>query len=1531
VPETGIQSPREGFRLSPQQEQLWQQGPADVASAGVWCRVRIRGGSISDTLRSAVPALIAEHEALRTTIQNFPGHDLPLQVVAENAEFTFEHVDLRTHAVGKRESHANSLILETLEQRFHLERGPLLRISLFEMSDNEQVLLVVQPAICADSRGLAEIVKRLHQLCTGEESAAEPMQYADIADWQYELLEGPEGELGRNFWSGQDHPDSSRVLLPFQRSGLETSGFERSSLEFQLDREVSTELEKLSAQLGTSPENVLLSCYAALIARLSSTPQLVLGVRRDGRNYDDLIGSTGLLARYLPLAIEIAPSTTLRDLVCAVESASSDATDWQSFFAQESNAGQTFFSHCFEAGYEPLVIERGDLSFQIEDSFDCIDRYELRFAVQSRDGLYGGRLDYNALDLQESVMQRLSRQLPALIERAVRHPGTPLLQLDILSDSERHEFLNELNDTAAEYPRGVLFHELFEQQVECAPDRCALSFQGRNVSYRELNTRANQLAHRLRKMGVVPDQLIALCVERSLEAIVGILGILKAGAAYLPLDASYPKERLSFMLEDAKAPIILTLEKLLAEIPQEDSELLLLDRDWPEIATESTENPVRMAQPDNLVYTIYTSGSTGQPKGVSISHEQLVITNAARCDHYRESPDRFLLTSPFAFDSSCVGIFWTLSVGGTLFLIAESEQMELETLGSAIADNAITHMCTLPSFYALMLEHINAGQLKSLRTVIVAGEACPIRLVESHRNLLGETAIFSEYGATETAVWSSLYDCRQQQTATASLGLPIANTQMYLLDTSFGPVPVGVHGEVHFGGENLARGYFNRPGLTAERFVPDPFSGRPGARLYKSGDLACWAENRDLEFLGRIDHQIKIRGFRVELGEIESVLAQYPAVTEAVVVARDKNEGSPQSAGDGGYRLAAYVVPSPGSNCTIGGMRDFLLETLPGYMVPAAFMIMEDFPRTPNGKIDRNALPAPQAQVEEGLVEPRGTTEQVLARIWAELLQVDKVGRDSNFFALGGDSILSIQVVARARAQGVSVNTRDLFRQPTLSALALVAGTSELVAAEQGTVTGEFPLTPIQHWLLDREPVEPEHFNVSMLFEARRPMAADHLETAIAQLFVHHDALRLRVTRAGSVWRQVGAARETTTPFERVDLSAVPENLQQSKIEEYANQQHRNLNLEEGPLARFALFDMGKGCGSRLLIIVHHLVFDGVSWRILLEDIETACENLNTGSTIELPNKTSSFKQWSEQLTELVSSDDLRDDLAYWLSQARHETAIAPLPLDVAGDKANSEASQRMVTISLEAEETRALLQDVPAAYNTQINDALLTAVLQAFADWTGCRSTMLDLEGHGREDLTGNLDLSRSVGWFTSVFPVHLQLAEEDDLGAVLMSVKEQLRAIPNRGVGYGIHRYLSRDPEVVRALRGGYQPLVNFNYLGQFDQVLSTKSLFRMIADSCGPDRSPKGNRSHILEVVAIVVDGCLQIDWNYSENLHDRSTIVQLAQSFKEHLEKLIAHCCSQQVGRYTVSDFSEFDWDQDELDSIVAAVHKSQENP
>jgi amino acid adenylation domain-containing protein/non-ribosomal peptide synthase protein (TIGR01720 family) len=1583
----------EGFQLSPQQKRLWSLQQASLAYQTQGA-ILIEGNLNPEVLKIALQNVINRHEILRTSFQRKPGIKAPLQVVAESSILSCRDINLSGLDSHQQESKIEEILQQERQQELNFEQA-LLRFCLLILSAQKHILLISLPAICADGKTLKNLVVEISQSYTaslqGEELSDEDevVQYVQFSEWQNQLLEDEDGLAGKEYWSKQDFSTLATLALPFEKKLSNVPAqFDFNSIECKLEPDVVAKIEAIAQKCETSVSTVLLTCWQILLWRLTGQQDIIIGTAFDGRPYEELERSLGLFAKHLPLTCHFEAESKFSELLTQVNQSVHDAYEWQEYFTDtEYQTNISFLPFGFEYEQWSSQSSESDVHFSLYKHYICLERFKTKLSCNRYGESLVAAFQYDSNYFLEDDIERLAERFLTLLESVIGNPEVAASELNILSDRERQQLLVEFNQTVTDYPKEACIHQLFEDQAARTPDHIALVFEEQQLTYRELNSRANKLAHYLQQLRVKPDVLVGLFVERSLDLIVGLLGILKAGGAYLPLDPALPPSGIALRLQEAQVSLLISQESLvkskeLLTNDQEQRTIICLDTDWEKIEQECSGNPTSDVKPENLVYAIYTSGSTGVPKGVAVEHQQL-LNYLYSIQEIINLPTgvSYATVSTFAADLGNTVIFPALCSGGCLHIVSSDRASDAQALADYFQRHPIDCLKIVPSHLRALLTGENPQQILPRQRLVLGGEVCSWDLIRQIQQLAPECQILNHYGPAEATIGVLTYPITNHPSATSTplfneegsksvakfastvpIGRPIANTQIYLLNSEGQPVPIGVPGELHIGGAGLARGYLNRPELSAEKFINNPFI--PGERLYKTGDLARYLPNGTIEFLGRIDHQVKIHGFRIELGEIEAALLKHPGVSEtAVIVQEDEPDNK---------RLVAYVVPKHKSAPTSSELRSFLLEWLPEYMVPSFFVQLKALPLTPNGKVNRQMLPAPDAsrpELKEAYVPPRTPTEEKLANLWAEVLKVERVGIHDNFFELGGDSIISIQIVARAHQVGIEIAPKQLFENQTIAELAAVANLSQGVMAEQGRVTGSVPLTPIQHWFFEQNQPDSHHWNQAVLLQVKQALDPMLLQKALQRSLEHHDALRLRFVNAESGWEQINADFDRMVPFQYLDLSALSPEQQKAAIEEAATELQTSLNLSEEPLMRVALFNLGDS--QRLLIVIHHLVVDGVSWRILLEDLQTAYEQLSRGDAIALPSKTTSFKHWAEKLRDYAHSEAVGQEQDYWLAQA--QTSVPRLPVDYAGgdntqyylDKAdltppaplpyegmgesdspllqreglgerypsqycdNMVASERTVSVELSVEETQALLQEVPATYRTQINDVLLTAIAQSFARWTGARSLLVELEGHGREDIFNDVNLSRTVGWFTTHFPVLLDIGEASNPVEALKAVKEQLRGIPNRGIGYGVLRYLNENRELTEQLQALPQPEVKFNYLGQFDQLLSESSLFAPAEESCGSERSLLGSRNRLLVINGLIVSGQLRLDWNYSENIHHQSTIKNLAQSFVEALRDLITHCQSPEAGGYTPSDFTKANVNQKDLDRLLAKINQGSE--
>ncbi|MEV4050237.1 amino acid adenylation domain-containing protein [Amycolatopsis sp. NPDC049688] len=1459
-------APAAALPLSSGQQRLWfldQLGPGGAeynTSAGF----RLRGPLSAGALASALTALAERHEPLRTTFPAVRGRGV--QVVGPPVAV---RPDVRVPEDLDRE------LLAEVQRPFDLARGPVFRATLWKLGEDHHLLVLVLHHIVTDgwSMGvLADELGRLYSAAAGGTAAALPplpLRYADFAAWQREQLAGSGLDDRIAYWERQ-LAGVPALELPTDRPRPAVRGTAGATHRSTVPADVTARLADLGREHGATLFMTLIAATQVLFARYTGQRDIALGTVTAGRSWDELAGLIGFFVNTVVLRSSLDGDPDFAAFLGEVRSTVLDAMAHDDvpfgrlveLLAPDRDASRSplvnvmvVLQNAPSATPElsGLAVEELDLPRR-SAQFDLTVEFEPR-----ADGLRA-TFEYSTELFDAGTIRRLAENLLVLLEGIAEDPGRPLSRLPWPAPAQRRALL-EAGRSAADGPGlGVL--DVFAERVRERPDALAVTCAGTALTYRELDTRANRLAHGLLAHGARPDARIGLCVPRGIEAVTGMLAVLKAGAAYVPLDPRYPDERLALLLEDSGATIVLTTRAARDRVPG-GIPVLTLDEGWE--AGRPGGAPPRRARPENLACVLYTSGSSGRPKGVLIEHRS--VTRLCADPHARLGPDDVATQyAPLSFDASTLEI-WGALLSGARLAVDTDDVPSVDALGAFVRAEGVTSLwLTAGMFHEVAAA--DPGVFAGLRRLVSGGDVLSPQQCARVLRRCPDLELVNGYGPTENTTFTTCHRVRDRDAGRpVPIGRPITGTTCLVLDRHLDPVPAGVPGELYVGGGGLARGYLDRPGLTADRFVADPFGH--GTRLYRTGDVVRWRAGEEwvLDFLGRSDDQVKIRGFRIEVGEIEAALRRHPDVGEAVVVAREDTPGH--------KRLAGYVVPR--RPVEPAALREFLAKSLPGHLVPGALVLLDRFPLTPQGKVDRRALPAPRAA--RAHTAPRGPAEELVTRVWAEVLGVERVGAADNFFELGGDSILGIQVVARARQLGLRLSAKDVFLRQTPAELAAAGVWAEPAVREAAPPPGPVPLSPIQHWFFETITERPGHFSQWVAAELAPDVDRTALRTAVEALVRHHDALRLRFRRVEGEWRQ-----------EYTD--AAP-------------------SLRTGPMSTMDFFDLDGGAlftaildGSRLLLAAHHLVVDGVSWRILLADLRTAYRAARAGRPVELPPRTTSFGEWARRLAGHAAA--FENQLPFW-NRAASGPGAGP-----DGDP----RPPRAVTVRLGAEKTAALLRESPAAYRTRVDDLLVSALARVLAGWTGHQRVLLELEGHGREDVFEDVDLSRTVGWFTTLYPCPVEVPREGGWGAVLKAVKEALRAAPDRGLGYGVLRYLgeAQIPEP--------RPVAAFNYLGRFDLGDGERELFRSAPSAIGLTRAPHRTGTARLDITAAVTaDGELEFEWTYSPGVHDEPTIASLAADVLGALGEIVAHCADPAAGGGTPSDFPLAATDQAELDRLL----------
>ncbi|MBZ5520985.1 MAG: amino acid adenylation domain-containing protein [Acidobacteriia bacterium] len=1524
--------------LSFTQQRLWflyrMEGPKPVYNIPL--ALRLEGDLDADALRQALADVVARHEALRTI---FPEHDGTAcqRILPAEQAVPFVH-----------EQHASEEELEELLARaaatgFHLDREMPLRAWLFRTGEKSHVLLLLLHHIAGDGWSTGPLARDLalayQARRMGEPPALSelPLQYADYTLWQRAMLGDPSDAQSfmaqhMDFWRRALADAPEELSLPADRARPVVASYRGASVPVQLDQELHRRLLKLARQCGASLFMVLQAGLAVLLSRMGAGDDIPMGAAVAGRDEAALEGLVGFFVNTLVIRADLSGNPGFAEVVKRVRSFALEAYTHQDLpFERLVDALQPLRSQARHPLFQVMLVLQNlpvvkpDLpglavrQIQVQSN---TARFDLLWTLTEHSDAHGepvgidGELEYSRDLFDQGTPEKLVVRWLRLLRQAVDLPETPFYRLELLDQDERRMLLEQFNATPHAVPRATLT-SLLDEQAARSPEATALRCERESLSYRDLSVRANRLAHYLIGMGVGPEALVGIAMERSVQMVVAIIATLKTGAAYVPLDPEYPQARLAQIIGDATPVAILTGDACFSKLsPPENSRILNLDA--PEIAAAISRQPAhdpddvsRTAAllPQHPAYVIHTSGSTGMPKGVVITHDAIVNRLLWMQDQYALTPeDRVLQKTPFTFDVSVWEFLWPLLRGATLVIARPDGHRDPNYMAALIQAEGITTIHFVPSMLQVFLREPLSAGCDSLRQVICSGEALTEDLQLRFFERLN-VPLHNLYGPTEAAVDVSFWECRHDAgDGPVPIGRPIWNTRMYVLDVWLQPVPNGVVGELYLAGTGLARGYLGRPGLTAERFVADPH-GAAGERMYRSGDLARWRADGALEFMGRADQQVKIRGLRIEPGEIEAALLAQPTIAQAAVIVRDD--------GPSGKEMVAYLAPGRGNVPDIAALRHSLSQRLPEYMLPSAFVVLNELPLSSAGKLDRRALPAPHRKAGKARM-PQTEQEHALCCIFAKVLSLENVGVDDNFFHLGGDSILTIQVVSLARSAGMEFSPRDIFQHPTVESLAAMARMNVPPAGPSADAgVGEVIATPVMRWLLERDgPVG--NFYQSLLLQTPDTADESALLILLQAVLNTHDALRLTMREDGSFFippPDSVAARDVLTSIrDRGDRGASEE--LRAAVD--------RLDPKQGKMSQAVwLADE-----HRLLLVIHHLAVDGVSWRILTSDLISAWQAVMRAERPQL-EPAFPFRLWAQHLAGLAAAPEVESQLAFWeATLADHSSLLSGAVLDSNFDIAGT---ARHLQVSLPASLTTLLLTSTPAAFHAEINDVLLASLALAVTAWRKARGAkgrtlLLDLEGHGRETDEFSMDISRTVGWFTSIFPVVLDpgdTAVDEALnggaaaGRALKRIKEQLRAIPGRGLGFGLLRYL--NSATADRLKVWPQPQVLFNYLGRFSSGGSDWSALDENSLVAGMD--PHMPLTHLLEINVATIDRpdgpSMVAGWKWAPRHLSEADVTLLADYWRRALEGL-----TQCAGGHTPSDFPLVPLRQEQLELLEA---------
>ncbi len=1449
---------KEYYPMSSAQKRTYliQQMEPEAVTYNMSGNLKLTGEVRPDDMRAALQAMTDRHEILRTIFLMIDGE--PVQKILNHVEADFDYVT---------SSESNEELMKEFLRPFDLSSGKLVRIKLVDKG-GYHLMMFDMHHIVGDGMSVNTFTKELMALYNGEKLEPLTHQFKDYSEWMGNRDLSGQAE----YWKSQFDDEIPVLNMPTDYPRPQEQSYAGTMLEYQLNEDVSSKLKELVKNTGVTEYMVFLAVAMVTLSKYSRQEDIVIGSPISGRTHRDTEGMLGMLVNTLVMRGKPEKNKTFSQFLKEIKETCLKAYENQEYpFEELVEAVDVQRDMSRNPLFDVmLVLQNNDSTdIQLRDSeaegikeLSTAAKFDMTFNIEEVGEKFYVVFEYCTDLFKEETAEQIVKHFEEILKAVTSNAEQKIGDIEMVTETEKQLILNDFNATETEYPRDKTVVELFEEQVKKTPDNIAVVFEDKKLTYAELNARANRLAHKLRDAGIKPDDFVAIIADRSVEMICGIYGIIKAGGAYVPIDPTYPVERIAFMLEDCSPKAVL---KYTTESITITNEIPLIDLSESEVWEGAPENLEVVNKPGDAIYCIYTSGTTGEPKGVVIqersliNHLYLMRKKFYICNEHYSTP---LFTS-FAFDFTVPAIFGTILFGDKLAVMKDVKDLVNYSKNNKFALLKIT-----PSYFNGIYDEFK-NHIGQIKTMVFGGESFTDQTLKNVYKVFGKsTKVFNEYGPTEATVFTTVTEIKEKVSVT--IGTPVSNSQIYIMDddTMCG---IGVSGELCIAGDGLARGYLNRLKLTAEKFVKNPFGG---GRMYRSGDFARWLPDGNIEYLGRIDEQVKIRGFRIELGEIESRIRTIENIKDCAVIARADSTGD----------KAIYAYYTSDIEESVSKIRDRLSESLPEYMIPAYMMQIEAIPVTRNGKIDKTALPEIEAVITKEYVAPRNETEEAVCSAFREILNVDQVGITDGFFELGGDSIKAIRIISKLRNDGYTATVKDVMTGKTAEKIAIyVKNNSGDRKYEQGEVIGKVESTPIIKSFAERKLEKPEHFNQSMMFPVDG-IENSVIKQAIEELVKHHDVLR--AVYRNSELEILPVLESKLCDFYEFDYSHEAD--KHKAVESKCTEIQGSINLKNGPFVKIAVFELGET--KQMMFCIHHLAVDGVSWRILQEDFDTAVSQINAGKEIKLPYKTASFIEWSQKLKEYGEKLESREK-EYW-KKANANIAEGKIK----GENLEEEICYEVIEFSKET--TDKLLTKSSNAYGAKIDEVLLAGLARAVGRITGQKRVAVKLEGHGREDIHEPISIDRTVGWFTNIYTVLLECSEDND--EAIVNAKDTIRTVPNMGMGYG---YVKHDGE----------PDICFNYLGDFS---GSKTSF-VSEYSAGDDMALNNKLRDNVVLNGQVSDGKLKfaIISQYGQKF-----VENLKNEFVKCIEEFAEYCSREEKDKKTISDMEFSNLDIEELSFI-----------
>lgn len=1452
-------------------------------------------------LEKAVELLLERHEILRTSfrIEN----DTLMQIIHDKIDFNIDYLSVN------KENNIYKII-QSFVKPYNLEQVPLMKLGILRLSEQEHLLILDIHHIIADEKSINILFKELASLYEGSVLPELSIQYKDFAAWQYDQYTQEAFNEHRAYWHNQFADKVPVLNFPTDIERPLKRSFKGAKFDFEMNESLFIRSKEFSLKNGITLYMFLLSAYYLLLHKYSSDDDIIVGVPISGRTHFDTEKMIGMFVNTLAMRNRPTPNKKYLQFLEEVKSNSIHAYQHQDYPFDmlvdfvESNKNQSrnpLFDTTFLWQYnEDATVDSSSLKIYPSIYENGISKFDMTLqGIEYHNKVLLSFL-YSTDLFNSDTISKLATHFVNIIEDILINPTKIISDISVLSNTERREIISGFNDNEKHFPLDESLQSLFEIQVEKTPDEIAVHCDDEELTYLELNHRANRLARQIRKIHSEKNKrIIPIILERSCDAVTSMLGVLKTGHAYLPIDSDYPPERIKDILSDSSANIVITNLKNKNLIKNYVEHVVLVD-DWSVFPEDRSNLDIKVG-PNDPAYTLYTSGSTGKPKGIVIQNRSVVnLIFGLKHTILGEKGKRMnvALVAPFIFDASIPQIYGSLIFGHKLYITSKEVRGDGKQLLQYYEKNNINISDGTPTHLSLIEQQVRDTKQKlTLDYFLVGGETLTIEVAKAILNKNENLKIVNLYGTTECCVEATAYIMEKdtiENLNVVPVGSVLPNQKVYVLDSSLNIVPVGVLGEIYIGGLGVGEGYLNNPSLTSESFIKCPYM--PNEKLYKTGDIGKWDVNGNLYCYGRKDEQVKILGYRIELSDIENQLLKHEVVQNAaVVIIPDEN---------GQKSICAYIKTH--YSITIKELREFLMNKLPLYMIPANFVMLEQFPLTSSGKINKRVLPKPEQNMETGYFfeAPRNHTEEILVQVWEDILKINNISIEDNFYVIGGDSIKSIQIAARLQSYNITLKGSDIIKYPTIKQLSSIAKPSTNTVY-QGIVTGRVELLPIQKWFFNQKLKDFNFYNQSTLIHRKDGFSVELVKASFSKIVEHHDALRMTYKSD-----DMHSIIQFNEPFnnnivvEEIDL--VNHGDANQMMQECFYKLASSININEGPIFKVAVFKTN--FGDYIFITIHHLVVDGVSWRIILEDFSRAYDQLLNNGNIVLSEKTVSFQEWSENVYNY--KEKIREEIPYWEDVEKNISSIRMQDNLLVGKR-------EKITDALSSDYTDKLLKDVHRPFQTQINEILLIALARSVYNWISENKVSVILEGHGREDIFENIDISRTVGWFTSLFPVNLEISTEAQLSEQILFLKEKIRNIPNKGVGYGILRNIYMPSNA----NGEVEPNIKFNYLGQFEENIGLD--MKMIDPPYLLDN--RENLSEVsLSIVSIVIDQKFTFTFEFNTNVFSENEVSHLVKLYKLELINIIDYCTSMDSRYFSPSDFTYNQLSVDELNEISSLL-------